>query len=108
WVRQLMETEGRFASVEVFPAEKHGLMRDLFVGVKRANQRETSSSGATTPASTAKIEDNPTQSRLFADMKDRFQLTMARVRELELKRDELESRIAALERHTRKPEECNY
>ena len=35
WIRTFMETSGEFEQVEVYEGEKHGLKRDLFLGIKR-------------------------------------------------------------------------
>jgi SAM-dependent methyltransferase len=34
WVRRIMEERGMFSEVRVYEAREHGLMRDLFVGIK--------------------------------------------------------------------------
>jgi SAM-dependent methyltransferase len=37
WTRELMEESGQFEEVRCYEADDHGLMRDLFVGLKRSS-----------------------------------------------------------------------
>jgi SAM-dependent methyltransferase len=34
WVRRIMDERGMFSEIRVYEAQEHGLMRDLFVGIK--------------------------------------------------------------------------
>ena len=39
WIRTFMETSGEFERVELYEGEKHGLKRDLFLGIKHGDER---------------------------------------------------------------------